>query len=352
MIEGKFMIKKVLIPILIIFSFVSLNAKINIKSIGSDIATISLSNFKVNKSILLVLKRNSVMLVNPSGTIKLVKKSSINISSLKQYAPASYIVFYGDNANTELNIRGLKPATKYNLLAFKKDVENKGKYIQIDDNSFTTLAKEPKTQAKWIIFKNMKTKQITMFFKQGDGKKRIVVVSKGEKVDFPKDGINYKANNNYGSMKSKIGSKSYAVYNGDKNEVTIKDLEYGEYTFRVFEYNGKGESTNYLLEKSGQNPRTKWMPLPPPVALKAIEVTKTGFTAKWEKVKGAQYYELDIAKDKNFTQFIQFFNRMDVGNIDEMEVVELQKGDYYYRLRAVGERTRSEYSNVISVSIK
>lgn len=346
------MIKKVLILILTIFIFTSLNAKINIKTISSNKAVINLSNFKNSKKIILILKLKNAKLVNPPLKNKPYRKSSIKISSLEQYSPDSYIIFNGIEANLELNLIGLKSLTKYDIIAFKEDIKNKGNYIQIDNNSFMTLAKEPDNQSKWIIFKDLKSEQITMFFKQGNGKRRLVVVSKGNRVENPKDGISYRANNIFGNQNSKVGANSYAVYNGEKNEITIKGLEYGQYTFEVFEYNGNGKSSNYLIKKAKQNPRTKWMPLPPPVALKAIDITKSGFTAKWEKVKGAQYYELDIAKDKKFTELIPFFDKMDVGNIDAMEVVELEKGDYYYRLKAVGKITRSVYSKIMKVTIK
>ncbi|MFA6470216.1 MAG: LamG-like jellyroll fold domain-containing protein [Bacteroidota bacterium] len=92
--------------------------------------------------------------------------------------------------------------------------------------------------------------ELGMFYSQGDGSKRIVVVKQGSAVDVtPSDNTTYTANSTFGSG-SDLGGGNYVVYNGNDYVYSIKtlsNLSYGgTYYFAVFEYNGPSGLEKYL----------------------------------------------------------------------------------------------------------
>jgi hypothetical protein len=280
--------------------------------------------------------------------VRVVAPFAVNVvnAPVERVVAPIEVLFNGKKPD-KIKIKDLKPATKYHISIFSS---SDMKFIE--SLSFVSLAKEPKEQAENIIFKEIKRDAITVLFKAGNGEKRLVFVSKDEKPALPVDGKNYTSNPIYGEKNGLVGGTTYCVSNTNEKQITISGLEHAEYYFQVFEYNGAGETANYLTKSSTQNPRSKVMPLPPPIALEAINLIEDGFTAKWEPVKGAIMYELIIGRDDEFTSVVEPYNGMDVGDISEMEVIEFEPGTYYYKVRAYGSKSKSDYSNIIKVEIK
>ncbi len=263
-----------------------------------------------------------------------------------------YLIVTSKQANGEYTITELTPRTKYEFAIYKR-IDNK-KVEKVWFTDMSTLAKEPTQQAENIAFSDATDKSFKISLFRGNGERRIVVVTKGNETNLPVDGVRYFANQNYGSKDNKIGS-GYVVYNGGDRmiDLVVKNLESGEYTVQVFEYNGDGESANYLTKTASNNPRKYRTLLAAPKALAPELITHDGFVAKWTKVQGATTYYLDIATDKDFINRLELYSDLDVGDIDEIEVVDLQSDNtYFFRVRAAAPGTKGAYSNVIQFKTK
>lgn len=92
--------------------------------------------------------------------------------------------------------------------------------------------------------------------------------------------------------------------------------------------------------------------LPVPIATDADKITEVGFTAHWKKVTGAGSYELDLATDKDFTQFVEGYQSKKIVEL-AITLENLEPNTiYYYRVRANISSQISQNSNVIEVSTK
>ncbi len=296
---------------------------------------------------IVVIRSSTAKEITPTKPAKDIINAEYNYKSAKE--DASNIIFSG-SAKQEMKISGLAPATVYMI-----DTYQNGK--KIDSKKLTTLAKEPNKQSASLAFKDVTDSQIGTIWMTGDGEHRILCVSTDKTIAKPNDGEEYTAGN-IGDAKSKVGkSNTFVVYNsasGAKpNYALIKSLESNTaYTIQAFEYNGKGESINYLTDNGKNNPRTKLTFMTPPVALEATAISKDGFQANWKEMKNVKHFEFDLSTDEKFSTFVDIYHSADVGNLDKFEFTELAPGTYYYRIRAVGEKSISSYSNVIKVIIK
>jgi phosphodiesterase/alkaline phosphatase D-like protein len=82
-------------------------------------------------------------------------------------------------------------------------------------------------------------------------------------------------------------------------------------------------------------------------------VTATSFTANWRSVRGATGYQLDVATDSSFGNYVPGYQNLDVGNTTSRNVTGLTPNtNYYYRLRAYNGNGMSPNSNVIHAKTK
>lgn len=86
-----------------------------------------------------------------------------------------------------------------------------------------------------------------------------------------------------------------------------------------------------------------------PTALAATNVRQDSFTANWAAQTGANYYELDVSTQSNFSSFLPGFQALNVGNSTSYNVHGLSLAtQYYYRVRAVNSCGASPSSNVVN----
>jgi parallel beta-helix repeat protein len=89
----------------------------------------------------------------------------------------------------------------------------------------------------------------------------------------------------------------------------------------------------------------------PVFTLDATEITSETFVANWEAAFDATSYQLDIATDPYFSQFVAGYNGKEVGNVVSYLVSALDPlSSYYYRIRANYYFGRSGNSNVTAVA--
>lgn len=90
--------------------------------------------------------------------------------------------------------------------------------------------------------------------------------------------------------------------------------------------------------------------LPAPKALEAENVTNSSFTARWEKVEGADDYRLTVAVDGG--DILPQYDAVSTGDVTEFEVTNLMPSStyIYYVNAASGESVSEEASDAISVT--
>ena len=301
--------------------------------------------------------KRTVVVLHPASdaaiSAKEIKQSSImqesvDISEIKPFKGNYCIVFDGMQSVIPITLKGLQAKTQYILSVYKPDTKDE----VLAQHKFSTLAEEPIKQASGIAFRQPTETSIELIWVNGNGEKRIVIASKGKSVvSQPEDGKTYSSNSKFGSNESKIGDNAFVVYSGTKNECKVENLEPSTiYSFQVFELNGSGESTNYLTSTLFGNPRWKMTAIPAPELLPAKNVHEIGCVLSWKGSPNVQKYILDIAYDEGFTRFAEFYENADIGDITEIEVIDLNPNEnWFVRVKAIGEGSQSEYSNILKV---
>jgi hypothetical protein len=83
--------------------------------------------------------------------------------------------------------------------------------------------------------------------------------------------------------------------------------------------------------------------------------TRSTFLAKWQKVKGATGYRLDVSTSPSFDNYVGNYRNVDLGNVSFHVVRGLNHGTkYYYRVRAysaAGTGNSSEVTSVMTANI-
>ncbi len=94
-------------------------------------------------------------------------------------------------------------------------------------------------------------------------------------------------------------------------------------------------------------------PPPAPVANPATFVASHSFRANWRTVNGATGYQLDVATNNSFTNYVAGYQNLNVANTLSYGVTGLSPNTrYYYRVRAYNGNGASGNSNVISVTTR
>ncbi len=79
--------------------------------------------------------------------------------------------------------------------------------------------------------------------------------------------------------------------------------------------------------------------------------TRGSFMASWDSVSDANGYLLDVSTDAAFSNYMNGYHDLDVGNVTGRVVTALNPGTtYYYRVRAYNASGIGDYSNVMSVT--
>ncbi|MEM9834140.1 MAG: fibronectin type III domain-containing protein [Bacteroidota bacterium] len=113
----------------------------------------------------------------------------------------------------------------------------------------------------------------------------------------------------------------------------------------------------YRVKVTSDNPREGYsetimvntLPLPPPIAIDASDITPLSFTAQWLSVPEAESYRLYVARDANFSEYVDGYAGKIVTDTTESVENLTVDNDYFYRVRSLRGSSESVDSDLIRV---
>lgn len=221
--------------------------------------------------------------------------------------------------------------------------------------SYIILAKKPTLPSSSLTVSNLTNTSATLTWNPGSGDGRIVVVKPASYPNsLPVSGISYTANVTFG-LGSRVLDSSFVVYNGTGNTVQINGLQPNKsYQFAVFEYNGLGNSINYLTSGVVYVNGT------------TLPVTLVSFNAKEQSGKALLTWvtsteinnsHFEVERSIDGVKFTKVGEVAGSGNSNTVKtyrfVDELTNAKVtYYRLKQVDFNGAFEYSNIINLTTK
>ncbi len=120
------------------------------------------------------------------------------------------------------------------------------------------LATEPTRQSRSISFNLIGKSKLGLKWTKGNGQNRVLIASENplSSGEFVLKSEEYSAGD-FGVNSSNVND-AYVVYNGSGNSFELTNLKNNTtYYFRLFDYNGTGSRTNYLLNAATNNPNNR-----------------------------------------------------------------------------------------------
>jgi hypothetical protein len=155
--------------------------------------------------------------------------------------------------STSFTVSSLTPDTRYYVTAFEYNGSAAPVFLTPGTSfDFTTTGgpgiTAPAANATSPGFSLTDGNKLAFEWHKGDGAKRIVVMKQGAGVTFtPVDGADYTPDAAF-AHGADLGGGQYVVSNGTQESVTVTNLQPGTaYYFAVYEYNGAGTETRYLV---------------------------------------------------------------------------------------------------------
>ncbi|WP_262885468.1 CARDB domain-containing protein [Lunatibacter salilacus] len=152
-------------------------------------------------------------------------------------------------SGSSTNISGLDPNKTYHFAIFEYNGSNGTIFLRPGTTGSQLTASKPTVAASSFQVSNLDGNRFYYFFTRGNGERRIVIAKKGSPVTaVPEDGVTYTHNTTFGS-ETEIQDGEFVVYDGTGNQNWLFGLEPAtDYHLAIFEYNGTGEETYYLLD--------------------------------------------------------------------------------------------------------
>ncbi len=356
------MLMKNLFAVVMLFVALSLSALAvdEVANVDAEQESISFTiKGKQESNFLVVLHDSKTSNFPPTNGVLYKPVSDILKADNDIIGTKNYPVFTGKVKNNKLDLKGLMPGTEYKLDVYSYKNDKSPDYsLLLNSFNISTLPKGPSITPRNIAVSENSDGSVDISYMRGNGDATFIFIAEGNDIKLPKNKYEAVPNKGYGESLVKGTKTSCIAKNVGKTQGKTKvfDLEPGKkYTIAAIEANGKGSTTVYALPKK-KNPRfiRTYTALPPaPVAIEAADVTNNHFLARWEKMENVKNYQLDVAKDKNFTQLLPAYSGITIMPIEDWDIDDLEAGKtYYFRIRALLKDGITGFSNVIKVTTK
>jgi hypothetical protein len=351
----KYLFLLFLINLYIVFELkaVSSSELVNITKIETESVTLQLADeSNSNDDLLLILRAAEFTSVSPKLNQKYTTNNSYNTSDSSSFSGKGNLIVYQEGSSSELVISNLKSDTYYYIDIYKKE---KKQFSNLSSINFTTLALPPQKQVQRIMWKGQTTNSFDIVSAGAISQSILICLSKSQNDFVPVNGTAYKSDSAFGKGQQVADGTFIVLSEKDSvNSVQITNLLPGaDYYIKAFAYNGKGKSCNYLTETTKLKNYIKLSTLmEAPKLLKFQNSESGGCFVEWSEVKGVQSYVVELAFDKDFNSPHEIYDKVDVGVVNRLSFIELtQNTEYFVRVRAFGESSGSEYSNVLSIKL-
>ncbi|HMW27761.1 MAG TPA: hypothetical protein PKC51_14005, partial [Ferruginibacter sp.] len=156
-------------------------------------------------------------------------------------------------------------------------------------------AAPPTVPASGLTFPaaNLDGNRFSMTFNKGNGAFRIIVVKAGSAIStLPINGVDYAANSSYGTAGTEFApGDGYVIFKGSNGSSSVSqlvtNLQAGTtYFVSIFEFNGSGVATEYLMLPLSGNVSTKTAPTAQAVISSFTAVTGNKVTINWSNGNG------------------------------------------------------------------
>ena len=153
------------------------------------------------------------------------------------------------------------------------------------------MAAAPTVPSSNLSYNSVDGTSFLVSFSKGNGASRIVVMKAGSPVTgMPVDGADYTPNAQFGTAGTEFtGAGEFVVYEGAGNSFTVQRLNPSTtYFISVFEFNGTGAATQYLMVPLTGSQATVSAPTLPAAMLPFTNVYGNSVTLNWTIGNGAR----------------------------------------------------------------
>ena len=223
----------------------------------------------------LVGKEGAAVDVSPADFVNYGGGSG-SFSNGSNLGNGNYIQYSGSSNTTTLT--GLSPNKTYHFEIFEFTGSGTGRqYLKPGTFASEKTVSTPTVAASIFSVNNANVDGDRFYysFSNGNGARRVIFAKKGTPVTFkPVDGKTYTASTNFGQGEE-VTENEFVVYNGTSSGSWLYGLDPSStYHLAVYEYNGTGEETFYLVDPYLSGERAT---LSPP-SLQASNLTFTNVT--------------------------------------------------------------------------
>ncbi len=234
------------------------SSALNFTSIGASSVTLNWTRGNGAECIIIARSGSAVTAVPVDGS---VYSANTVFGSGTQISAGEYVVYSG-SANT-ITITGLSATTTYYFSIYEYNGSGcTANFLSGPATGNTTtigcvLAAQPTVSPSGFSVVSTMSNSMNLSWTRGNGAYCIVICRGASPVtSAPVDGIAYTSNATYG-LGSTTAPGDYIVYSGTGNTVTVLGLMPGtSYYFAVYEMNGTGCNTNYLITTTNTSSTT------------------------------------------------------------------------------------------------
>ncbi|MEJ0101383.1 MAG: hypothetical protein WDO19_02000 [Bacteroidota bacterium] len=203
-----------------------------------------------------------------------------------QVGTGNYTVYNSTGTNT--SITNLKPGTQYYFSFYEFNGVSQPQYNTPAYTSDITTRSIPTAASSNVIISKADGKELSLSWTNGNGQRRIIIARQGGDItSVPADGTDYTSDPVFGNG-SQLNAGEFVVYDDNFNEAAISGLNPGTlYYFKIFEYDGTGNTTIYLTNSFGAvNGTTVTTPSLQSSGIAASVVATTSATLQWTTGNG------------------------------------------------------------------